>query len=63
MVRGAVLPDFSGSLDNDGYHAIGCWVSNADGSDGDLIVTFSIHRQPFPAGTIRANFRASIRLV
>jgi len=58
MVRGAVLPDFSGSLENDGYHAIGCWVSNADGTDGDLIVTFSGNsfQQPFPTGTFEPIF-------
>jgi hypothetical protein len=58
MVRGAVLPEFSGSLDNDGYHAIGCWVANADGTDGDLIVTFSGNslNQPFPTGTFTPIF-------
>ena len=53
QVRGAVLPNFTGDLQNDGYHAIGCWVSNVDGSDGDLIITFSggSYQQPFPTGS------------
>jgi hypothetical protein len=53
QVRGAVLPNFTGDLQSDGYHAIGCWVSNVDGSDGDLIITFSgnSYQQPFPTGS------------
>ena len=39
QVRGAVLPNFTGDVQNEGLHAIGCWVSNVDGSDGDLIIT------------------------
>jgi hypothetical protein len=60
QVRGAVLPTFSGSLENEGYHAIGCWVANADGTDGDLIVTFSGNsfQQPFPTGTFEPMFEA-----
>lgn len=56
QVRGAVLPMFTGDLDNAGYHAIGCWVANVDGtSDGDLIITFSgnSYGQPFPTGTFK----------
>lgn len=57
QVRGAVLPDFKGDLDNAGYHAIGCWVANVDGSgaDGDLIITFSgnSYGQPFPTGSFK----------
>jgi hypothetical protein len=58
QVRGAVLPTFSGSLENDGYHAIGCWVANADGTDGELVVTFSGNsfQQPFPTGTFAPIF-------
>lgn len=58
QVRGAVLPTFSGSLENDGYHAIGCWVANADGTDGELVVTFSGNsfQQPFPTGTFEPIF-------
>jgi hypothetical protein len=56
QVRGAVLPTFTGDLDNAGYHAIGCWVQNVDGSsDGDLIITFAgnSYQQPFPTGSFR----------
>jgi hypothetical protein len=57
QVRGAVLPDFRGDLDNAGYHAIGCWVANVDGSgaDGDLIITFAgnSYQQPFPTGSFK----------
>ena len=58
QVRGAVLPTFSGSLENDGYHAIGCWVANADGTDGELVITFSGNsfQQPFPTGTFEPIF-------
>jgi len=57
QVRGAQLPNFTGDLDNAGYHAIGCWVANVDGSgaDGDLIITFSgnSYQQPFPTGSFK----------
>lgn len=56
MVRGAVLPNFMGDLVSEGYHAIGCWVANVDGSsDGDLIITFSgnSYQQPFPTGSFK----------
>jgi len=59
QVRGAVLPTFTGDLDNAGYHAIGCWVQNVDGSsDGDLIITFAgnSYQQPFPTGSFRPIF-------
>ena len=58
QVRGALLPTFSGTLDNGGYHSIGCWVGNPDGTDGDLVVTFSgnSYQQPFPTGTFRPTF-------
>jgi hypothetical protein len=60
QVRGAVLPTFSGSLENAGYHAIGCWVAASDGSDGDLILTFAgdSYQQPFPIGTFAPKFEA-----
>lgn len=53
QVRGAVLPNFTGDVQNEGLHAIGCWVSNVDGSDGDLIITFTgdSYQQPFPTGS------------
>ena len=53
QVRGAVLPTFTGDVKNDGLHGIGCWVSNPDGSDGDLIINFSggSYAQPFPTGS------------
>ena len=35
QVRGAQLPDFKGDFVNAGYHAIGCWVANVDGSGAD----------------------------
>jgi hypothetical protein len=58
QVRGAVLPNFMGSLESDGWHAIGCWVSNVDGSDGDLVITFSgnSYQQPFPIGSFTPTF-------
>ena len=60
QVRGAVLPTFTGDVKNDGLHAIGCWVSNPDGSDGDLIITFSgnSYGQPFPTGSFVPAFEA-----
>jgi len=41
QVRGAVLPNFTGTSEGggrDGWHVVGCWVSNVDGSDGDLVI-------------------------
>lgn len=58
QVRGAVLPTFTGSLESDGWHAVGCWVSNVDGSDGDFVVTFSGNsfQQPFATGSFTPTF-------
>lgn len=58
QVRGAVLPSFTGSLESDGWHAVGCWVSNVDGSDGDLVITFSGNsfQQPFATGSFTPTF-------
>jgi len=57
QVRGAVLPDFKGDFVNEGYHAIGCWVANVDGSgaDGDLVILFTgnSYQQPFPTGSFK----------
>lgn len=60
QVVGATLPTFSGSLVNDGWHAIGCWVSNTDGTDGSLILTFSgdSYQKPFEPGTYMPRFEA-----
>jgi len=54
QVRGAVLPTFTGSLQSDGWHAVGCWVAAADGNgDGDLVITFSGNsfQLPFETGS------------
>lgn len=58
QVRGALLPAFSGTLVNDGWHAIGCWVSNADGTDGELVVQFSgnSYNLPFATGSFKPSF-------
>jgi hypothetical protein len=58
QLQGAQLPAFTGTLKNDGYHSITCWVGNTDGSDGNIIVTFSgnSYQQPFPTGTFRPLF-------
>jgi hypothetical protein len=58
QVRGATLPDFSGTLDNAGYHAVGCWVAGENGTDGDLVITFSGNsfQQPFPIGSFVPTF-------
>lgn len=58
QVRGAALPMFSGTLDNGGYHSVGCWVSGPDGSDGDLMITFSGNsfQLPFPTGNFLPTF-------
>lgn len=60
QVRGAVLPNFAGTLDSDGWHAIGCWVSNVDGTDGELVLTFSGNsfQQPFATGTFEPRYEA-----
>ena len=58
QVVGAALPSLTGTLQNDGWHAVGCWVSNPDGSDGSLNITFSGNsfQQPFPTGTFKPTF-------
>jgi len=58
QVRGATLPTFAGELDNDGWHAIGCWVAMSDGTDGELILTFSgdSYQKPFELGTYKPRF-------
>lgn len=58
QVNGAQLPAFVGTLVNDGYHSITCWVGNSDGSDGNIIVTFSgnSYQKPFPTGSFRPLF-------
>ena len=60
QVVGATLPTFSGSLENDGWHAVGCWVVNVDGTDGALILTFSgdSYQKPFEPGTYMPRFEA-----
>lgn len=59
-VVGATLPTFSGTLENQGYHAIGCWVLNSDGTDGSLLLTFSgdSYQKPFEPGTYMPRFEA-----
>ena len=61
QVRGAVLPNFTGTSEGggrDGWHVVGCWVSNVDGSDGDLVVVFSgdSRDQPFATGSFKPTF-------
>lgn len=58
QVRGAVLPAFSGTLDNTGYHAVGCWVGAPDGTGGDLAVLFEgdSRGKPFDTGTFQPRF-------
>jgi len=58
QVQGAQLPAFTGTLLNDGYHSITCWVGSTDGSDGSIIVTFSgnSYQKPFPTGSFRPLF-------
>jgi hypothetical protein len=58
QVRGVVLPSFSGTLDNAGYHAVGCWVGAPDGSGGDLAVLFEgdSRGKPFDTGTFQPKF-------
>lgn len=58
QVRGAVLPNFTGTHESDGWHVVGCWVSNVDGSDGDLVVVFSgdSRQQPFATGSFKPTF-------
>jgi hypothetical protein len=58
QLRGATLPTFSGALENDGWHAIGCWVAMSDGTDGDLVLTFSgnSYQKPFEPGAYTPRF-------
>ena len=61
QVRGAVLPTFTGTSEGggrDGWHVVGCWVANADGSDADLVVVFSgdSRDKPFETGTFKPTF-------
>ena len=58
QVRGAELPNFTGTNPSDGWHVVGCWVSNVDGSDGDLVVVFSgdSRQQPFATGSFKPTF-------
>jgi hypothetical protein len=58
QVRGAVLPGFSGTLVNTGYHSVGCWVAAPDGSDGDLVVLFTgdSYQKQFETGTFEPRF-------
>jgi len=58
QVRGVVLPAFSGTLDNAGYHAVGCWVGTPDGVGGDLAVLFEgdSRGKPFDTGTFQPKF-------
>jgi hypothetical protein len=58
QVRGVVLPSFSGTLENAGYHAVGCWVAAPDGSDGDLVVLFSgdSYQKQFETGIFQPCF-------
>jgi hypothetical protein len=58
QLQGAQLPAFTGTLKNDGYHSITCWVGGPNGSDGNIIVTFSgnSYQKPFPTGTFRPLF-------
>jgi hypothetical protein len=58
QVRGVVLPAFSGTLENAGYHSVGCWVAASDGSDGDLVVLFAgdSYQKQFDTGTFQPRF-------
>lgn len=60
QVRGALLPSFTGTENNAGLHAIGCWVSLPDGSDGELVVIFSgnSYQLPFSTGTFQPRYEA-----
>lgn len=58
QVRGATLPTFSGSLENSGFHAVGCWVATSDGTDGDFVLLFSgdSYQKPFELGSYLPRF-------
>lgn len=61
QVRGALLPSFTGTENNAGLHAIGCWVALPDGSDGELVVIFSgnSYQLPFSTGTFQPRTEAT----
>ncbi len=54
--RGDVGPKFVGTVANDSYHGIGCWVGT-QGGDGDLIILFSGNNlgKPLAVGTYQLN--------
>jgi len=58
QVRGATLPTLTGSLESQGFHAVGCWVAMSDGTDGDFVLTFSgdSFQKPFEAGSYLPRF-------
>lgn len=58
QVRGVTLPTFSGALENEGWHALGCWVAMSDGTDGELVLTFSGNsfQKPFEPGSYSLRF-------
>jgi hypothetical protein len=63
QVRGVTLPTFSGALENEGWHALGCWVAMSDGTDGELVLTFSgnFFQKPFEPGSY--SLRSAEKLV
>jgi hypothetical protein len=54
--RGDVGLKFVGTVPNDSYHGVGCWVGT-EGGDGDLIIIFSGNSlgQPLAVGTYQLN--------
>ena len=58
QVRGVTLPTFTGSLESQGFHAVGCWVAMSDGTDGDFVLTFSgdSFQKPFESGSYLPRF-------
>ncbi len=58
QVRGVTLPTFTGSLESQGFHAVGCWVAMSDGTDGDFVLTFSgdSFQKPFEVGSYLPRF-------
>lgn len=60
QVRGAILPTFTGSLENSGFHTVGCWVAMSDGTDGDFLIIFSgdSFQKPFEPGNYLPRFEA-----
>ncbi|HYN81489.1 MAG TPA: hypothetical protein VES88_08305 [Gemmatimonadaceae bacterium] len=57
-VRGATPPTFTGTLENSGFHAVGCWVAMSDGTDGDFVLLFSgdSFQKPFEVGSYLPRF-------